>query len=87
MFLATFSDVLVLERDIRHGLHGTTLTSFDPFYSNCNATPDLNRHLSTLLQRHSLIQTGFKDQNVQGLSMSLLPTSVTFTNSGMYQCV
>jgi hypothetical protein len=32
--------------------------------------------LSTLLQRHSLIQTGFKDQEVQGLSMSLFPISL-----------
>jgi hypothetical protein len=66
--------VLVLDQDLTwvawyYNLFGSILTQ------SCTTTPDLNRLLSTLLQRLSLIQTGFKDQKVQDWSMSLLSSS------------
>ena len=71
-------DLLVLDQDLDLGcmvLLQLVLIGWSILIQSYYTTPDLNRLLSTLLQRHSLIQTGFKDQKVQDLSMSLLSTS------------
>lgn len=49
-----------------------------------NSILGLSRLLNTLLQRHSLIQAGFRDQKVQDWSMSL--SSICFTSANASLC-
>lgn len=84
---STLSHMLVLEQDICCMALVSVVSIHSKFLILCyNSIPGLSRLLSTLLQRHSLIQAGFRDQNVQDWSMSPSSTCFTLILSQMLPC-